>query len=452
MFKKINRNKLLFFGLQILLGIIMSLWIYSTPLWDDDFEPARYLNVWQMLLQTKADYFNWNGRIVGQTLFRFLASGNQIIVSILDGFMFVLLTVLVYMLSVGRKHKTINNLGYISVLLALMISIPVFGQTILWRAGAGNYLWVTTINLLFVTLYTNDNYLETSKPITKSIQVFIFVILALLSGLGGENTSGGTILFLLIYSVYNYKKYKKINIYKIIGMASLVIGYIVLILAPGAKIRTIAGMGKEYYDTPLIMRIIKGLYQVNSTINHFYVPLILLTVLLGVWTYNHRDSKLSFAYGITWILSGYAIIYALSFSPMGQDGGRPFFGGIIYILIGLFNLAPTDDDFTIGKGTTYIKQLAITGILISSFVLLPNGFYDSLKASKAINMRYTYIERNAKKANEDKKIIQVPPLSYYPQTKYSVNYQLEDIKFGENSWPNNLYDSFFKIRGITLPN
>ena len=145
----INKNKFIFWGQQIFLWLVMFLWNYSTPLWDDDLEPAKYSGVLEILAQTKADYFGWNGRIVGQTLFRLLSVGDHLLVSLLNATVFVIFIRLIYAL----VKKDRDNLLYMTITLFLVLTLPVFGQTILWKAGAGNYLWVVTINLAFIYIY-----------------------------------------------------------------------------------------------------------------------------------------------------------------------------------------------------------------------------------------------------------------------------------------------------------
>lgn len=62
--------------------------------------------------------------------------------------------------------------------------------------------------------------------------------------------------------------------------------------------------------------------------------------------------------------------------------------------------------------------------------------------------RYTLIREVAK--NQPNQVITVPKLSYEPQTKYSVNYQLMDVSKDSEAWPNELYKDYFKIKGVRL--
>ena len=150
MVQKLNKNRYLFWGFQTLTFIIMFVWNLMTPLYADDLEPSKYQNLGMILQQTKLDYFGWNGRIVGQTLFRILSVGDHQVVAMLNALAFVALVWLMYLLSLKRKGGQHNNLGYIILVLTTTLLIPDFGQTVLWKAGAGNYLWIGVLNLLFI--------------------------------------------------------------------------------------------------------------------------------------------------------------------------------------------------------------------------------------------------------------------------------------------------------------
>ncbi|NBH40602.1 DUF3329 domain-containing protein [Ligilactobacillus murinus] len=419
MVQKLNKNRYLFWGFQTLTFIIMFVWNLMTPLYADDLEPSKYQNLGMILQQTKLDYFGWNGRIVGQTLFRILSVGDHQVVAMLNALAFVALVWLMYLLSLKRKGGQHNNLGYIILVLTTTLLIPDFGQTVLWKAGAGNYLWIGVLNLLFIYLFTSKTFLTTRKlSLTTFLQTLFFYSVALLAGIGNENTSGGTLILVLIYLGVLFCQKAPFVLNRSLAVVINLIGYLILVLSPAAKIRTLATFGKEYYDVPVIVRALKGLLKINETVMTTYLPLLAALVLLALLRYNTKKDRYLFA-GLAWTLAGGAIIYALALSPMGQEGGRSFFGGIIYLIIGLFLLAPTGIQNTSSR--RFAKQLCITVILMWSFLTLPAGFYDSFKSSQAINERYEKIKSQAKQARTNGKAIAVSSLTYEPMTKYSVN-------------------------------
>ena len=424
----------------------MFLWNYSTPLWDDDLEPAKYSGVLEILAQTKADYFGWNGRIVGQTLFRLLSVGDHLLVSLLNATVFVIFIRLIYAL----VKKDRDNLLYMTITLFLVLTLPVFGQTILWKAGAGNYLWVVTINLAFIYIYIYkaSGFFNKKTSIMGIVATIFFLVLAVIAGIGNENTSGGTLLLILMVLGTKIVNKQKVTMVEVLGIIFNFIGYMILIFSPSAKIRTIATLGESYYDTPLLVRGMKGFLALNETIYKFYLPLLVLIVVFVTWRYIYNTDKKRFIYGLEWIIAGAGIIYALAFSPLGQDGGRPFFGGIVFITIGIFILCPMELQHGDEKIGLFLKYVLVFGVLLASFLIIPRGLYDSVKSNIAISSRYEYIQKEARKHKNE--IIKVSPLSYYAQTKYSVNYQLEEIKNDAQAWPNNLYNDFFNIRGVEL--
>lgn len=214
MLEKLNKNNYVFWGLQICLCIFMFLWNFVTPLWDDDLEPAKYKNIFEIFKQTMNDYIGWNGRAVGQTLFRLLSVGNNVLVSVLNALVFVFMVRLIYGLTISKKGLKVNNICYVVLVLSLMIMIPTFGQTVLWKAGSGNYLWVVTINLFFIWLFTNENFITPKVKLTiENIGKTVFLMMVgIFAGFGNENTSGGTLLIALMYMIFFYLKYKKLSL------------------------------------------------------------------------------------------------------------------------------------------------------------------------------------------------------------------------------------------------
>jgi hypothetical protein len=439
-------KKIKLIGLEIVVFGMMTIWNYITPLWADDIY-AAHMGVMDIIGMAKYDYLNWNGRIIGQSIMRFLSSGNHMIVALCNALMFVFLIHLVSVLSL-RKSEQLTSFRYVIVLLITIVFIPVFGQTVLWRSGSGNYLWTTVLNLFFIWIYVRSDFLNKDFSVKYKILLFIpFMLLALMAGWSNENTSGGTFLFLLIYTIFKLIKKSKISFMHYTGMVVFLGGFIMLLLSPGNKIRTVATLGKDYLKIPLRTRFMVGFTKVNSALMNQYILLLVLCVLLGVVAYNFWISDKEMFVALSWIFSGLAIIYVLSFSPIGQDGGRSFFGGIIFIIIGLISFIPNDFGLSGDKFLKSFYEFGTIVLIACSFLSLTNGMYDSYKASDAITQRNTFILSQKKRST---KIIQLDKLAYYPQTKYGVDFGLQDIAPDMNAFPNNGYKGYLGVKGVIL--
>lgn len=117
----------------------------KTPLYADDLLETRLSlgQIWQRGIQ---DYLTTNGRLVGQFIYRLLDNLPILIFALVNAFIFCLFTLLIFKITTRNQMSLFK---YIILLAFLLITIPAFGQTILWKAGTGNYLWITTIILLY---------------------------------------------------------------------------------------------------------------------------------------------------------------------------------------------------------------------------------------------------------------------------------------------------------------
>jgi hypothetical protein len=113
--------------------------------------------------------------------------------------------------------------------------VPAWGQDFLWLSGSCVYLWTSTIILFFLVPFRkkNDNSLyKLSFPLS----VLLF-LLGILAGWSIEN-SGASVLFLLIaYFVMKIIHKQKIVLFEVLGGLGFLIGFCLLIAAPGNYVR-----------------------------------------------------------------------------------------------------------------------------------------------------------------------------------------------------------------------
>ncbi|MFT9272951.1 MAG: DUF6056 family protein [Liquorilactobacillus nagelii] len=442
------KNKKIF-CVQLILFFSIWFWTFITPLSMDDLQ-SSHLTLIQAIRFSKEEWFNWNGRFFGQTIFRFMASGNRLFWSMANGFIFVALITLIASLSTSKKFENIHFTRFIAIVMSSLVFIPNFGETILWRAGSGNYLWMTVANLLLLWIYVKSDFLTSNFKYSHLILFLPFMLLALIAGWSNENTAGGTLIILITHSLSLIKNRTKINFIYILGVVSFIVGYMALLLAPGNKIRSIKSLGSAYFKRPFLNRFSDNFIAVTKSIFSSNMDkLLLVSIIIAiVLSLNFWLNKTMFIKGITWSFSGIAIIYALSFSPLGQNEARAYFGGIIYLLIGLFSLIPSKTLFAKNVDGIII-QLGFASLLFFGLIIVSTGFLDSYQSSIAINNRYSFVRSEGKKTNYNK-IIKVPALSYMPQTPYSVDYPFNELKSDPKSYPNFLYHDYLRVKGVIL--
>src|SRR5699024_6375592 len=424
--------------------IIMFVWNLTTPLWLDDlYSKSNHVDILGMIQASKNDYFTWNGRVFGQFFMRFLAALNGWRAAFLNAGAFTLYIFLIVRLSLNKKSRDIGYMRYIIAICLVILFIPVFGQVFLWRAGAGNYLWPLTLNLLLVYIVIIKDELLNFNI----IGLIITLPVAFVAGWSNENTSGGTILMLIIFLMIDYFENKKINVRKVVVLCVTLCGYIVLIISHSNKIRIIDQNAKQYYDTPMLIKTIKVIATLSNVLLNQYVVLIIVTVIVCMLSYQKNlVDKNQYLIGWIFIFTGIATIYALSLgSEIGQDGGRSSFGAITYIIIGLLCHIPNWSGFTRMTDNNAIFHIGVVLLVIFASLNIFIGIVDSYRTNMAIQKRYEFIE---KKIEHGKKLVYVDPLSYTGSTKYSITYGNAGDVNPDNPdlFPNMGYTYAYKIK------
>lgn len=424
----------------------------DTPSYDDDLYISNHQTIATLFQQAYNDYFNWNGRVVGQSAWRIIVSSNIFVSAFLIAFFALSLILLIQYFSKTRNINKYSLLPFLLSFFSVILFSPVIGQIFFWKAGAGNYLLTTVVILTFILPF-HDWYQE--GTIKKSLLYYLLPIIGFIAGWSNENTSGGALLIVFIYIILG-RFYKKISIdiYQIISIIAYLIGYIFLLIAPGNSIRTRATMSTLWLDQSLLVHFKNGFIAVTKSLIHQYFFLLFLIFVLTLF-FMFRKQYTVVINSLIWSLSGLATIYVLSFSPLGQDGGRAFFGGIILIIIALNILLNNFMNINSSKlfmnfSTKIVKISVLFCIIFAGIVVTTIGTIDAHKANLSIKERYNYI---IKKSPNTDAIIHVERLSYYPKTKFSVNYGLEELTYDKpHTFPNEGYNKYFNLKGIVLDN
>ena len=118
---------------------------------------------------------------------------------IINGLVFIL-----FLIMVGKATGNKNtNLGIVLTVLMVTLLIPMFGEKIVWLCGSVNYLWMTTMMLVF--MYEMYKYIVRGKDLEK-YEKWLLILLAFCTGWSQENATFTTGMFLIILYLANLKK------------------------------------------------------------------------------------------------------------------------------------------------------------------------------------------------------------------------------------------------------
>lgn len=349
----------------ILAGIFISIFILNalTPLIADDYSYSfgkngeRITNLLDIITSQINHYFTWGGRSVAHSLAQLFLMFPKWIFNLLNSAIYVILIYLIYLHV--KMDKEDKPLILLLIHFALWFLIPTFGQTTIWLTGSCNYLWTMTIMLLFLYLIRKD---LNEHSILKNITI---LLLGIIAGWTNENTSFGLITAIIGFMILKKYKHKKISNYQKCALIGNIIGFIILIIAPGNFIR------ETYFQesTPFIAKIIQRI--IDNTINfvNYCLPLFIGIIIL-ISIYMYKNKKINYTF-IIFLIASFFTVYSMILSPTFPP--RAWFGVIVFgITAFMILLYDIHDDNKLFKYVFYNLIIISSLYFISDYLLAFN--------------------------------------------------------------------------------
>lgn len=419
--------------LIILSSIFLFMYILNsmTPIMSDDFgysfnlDHERLSGIKDIGNFQIAHYKWWGGRIVAHTLVQLFLLGSKSIFNIFNSLCFTLLIYLIYLIS---KKENKDNLLMLPIIFFLVYFLqPVFGQCCLWLTGACNYLWTTTIVLSLIYFYVRKK--ETKDSIIYTTFIFLLSIGA---GWTNENTSVSLFIILLLLIFVQKKEQVKIKIWQILGLVGNIIGFLIMILAPGNYIR------EDGYieETSFITKILNRFINCTKDIFRYEIVIIIIFILLmGFLIYKKKKINKN---SIIFMIGSIMGVYPMIMSPTFPE--RSWFAVIIFGIISIIILA--NEINLIGKKEyTYLK-LGIVLVLFTIFIPSYGKLILELNDLQLVwRERITYIKNNP---NEDEYKFNV----YSTTNRKNPMYDQIDLTENPKEWPNKDIANYYNIKNI----
>ena len=216
-------------------------------------EEAIRVSSWKDLFISQWSlYSTWGGRVVGQALTQLFIWKGMAVFNVLNALAGTVLIAEIYWCS--NKGKV--NLNFQPILLcwiffALWAFAPGFSDVFFWLTGSCIYLWPAVILLGFLLPYIKRFY-AFDKIVCKSrFYSLVMFFWGLVAGCGNENSVCWIILVLLFF-LYSYRIRDSKEIWMYSGVMGLIIGYAILMLAPGNMVRLTGEHGVSWFDVSLL--------------------------------------------------------------------------------------------------------------------------------------------------------------------------------------------------------
>jgi len=434
------RKKLLVSWWLVVIAVIyISIFIFSEyrPFSSDEFNYShitwtdhKLAGFKDILASMVILYNNWTGRIPAQFLISFFLFSGKLFFSILNGVVY--LSILLLISWHAQSKGKVNIITFLLASALVLYQAPVFSETVIWLSGSLNYLWPSTILLLFIALY-KDNF--TYKYILNTFRIFdnhifnkftlniLLFVLSVFAGWSQENTSLLGASFLFLYFLENFKNYKNILWY---GIAGYFIGFFLLFLAPGNFQR--AGSEKIHISISKIIDLLNY--------NQELVLLALFIFFIEI-VFNRELLKMNYKY----LLASFISILPMAIFP--ETPARSSFAMSIFLIIFIVSGMV----FILEKLKLKLIGSAVLTISISFTLISVSAFYVQTARKDLIQESYLLNYNNAM-GNKDVIVYQYQN----PKGKYNRYYGAEPLSPFNDSVINNYFSRYYgisSVRGIS---
>lgn len=407
--------------------LVMLVFNLLTPLISDDYtylmrypttEPIR--SVTDVFVSQYHHYFLWGGRTVGLFLEQLLLFWGKGLFNLVNAAGFCLLVWAVTKLAVGQRAVTPLPLA---VSLGLLVHAnPCFGAVNLWVSGVASYLFP----LLGAVCLLLPFRLELDRPWKAGRLAPVGMLFAgILAGWGNENTSGALVLAVLLFLVLIRVFQKKVPLWAITASAGALIGFLLLILAPGQWVR----MDRASDDgrslvTVLLTRIINATHSL-----WLYGSLLLVlfgALYLSLWVLpaKAKDRTLPLVYLILALAANYALIL----SPVYYI--RSFYPVLAFLVMGILSCLSSLS--SLSAHSSRLPQALLGGALCALlFFDLVNGGYDIASYSMMRHVREQEIRSLVQSGEQH-----IQTYAIFPYTRFCGAWGQPDLRRDPENWVN----------------
>lgn len=305
-----------------LAAILVFLWMLLlnclTPYIADDFSFAyafdtglRLQSLPQLLQSLAFHYREWSGRIIVKFFAQAFTMMPKFVFNCFNAAAYLGLGLVVYRLAAGRRRGRYDLFTFLLIQIALWEVSPAFGQTNLWMCGACNYLWASLGCLAFLLPWRY--YLERPFPARPWLP-FTMAVAGLLAGWLSENGSAGLLVCLVLCLWWLLLRHQRIPPWMISGFLGTVVGFVILIAAPGNYNRATVYGDYESFLTRYAVRFFNCLNMLKD----YALPLLFTFVIAFVLLYFQQKSCQPLR-ALVWpcilLLGGLAANFAMILSP-----------------------------------------------------------------------------------------------------------------------------------------
>ena len=329
-------------------------------------------------------YFSWGGRTIAHILVQFFVWQGKIFFDVANVFVFAALVLLIFKIGTGLLLREMNKTYLLLILAGIYFCTPSQIITMIWLTGTCNYLWMCTLELLFLLPFA-EAYREKNFLIPNSS-----FLIAFLAGWSIEPGAAVTIFITLVF-LEHFRREKNLQTWMKISFIFLIVGFAILMLAPGNLHRA------ELISVATIN------FKANFT--EGFLPVFLREIILFVpiifYFVKAKTSPAATKFILTFAAASILSLAVMMFSPIFPE--RAGFPSTIFLLVAsiasLKEILPTVEKFFLRRIKILIAFSIVWLMSLAGCLYVEYSFHNQIEAR---------IKNVAAHKNDD--LIIVPPI------------------------------------------
>lgn len=415
-------------ALTVILLLILNLLAIPT---SDDFRYGVNSGIADIIAREINQYFTWTGRSVAHLMARNFLSFPKPVFDLCNSICYAYVIWQLNVHGTGNKEQ-VSPVTYAITALLVFLTVPVFGQTVLWETGACNYLWTAAILLSFLLVYRKE--LEQPQSHRRSFRIGMFFA-GIAAGWTNENTAGAMILIVMVLMAVIFHRNRKLPLWMITGLAGALIGFVLMITAPGNFIRA----ADFPVTNTLAYRIAHNLTDVIKVFAE-YTGQIAEWILFGI-LFAFADQKKRRIASL-YAFASAAAVCAMYFTHMPILYDRSMFGSTLLLIIADLILLGS----TIQKGIVPAAEKAVlAGLCVLSFLRYGYTCADLGYTRYLYEIRETWVREQQEAGNLNPV---VPMIGSEFLTSYNPMYGLSDLVVYPSGPDNQAYAELHGLESV----
>lgn len=423
------------------------------PMYEPMSEQVRRLSsFYDLFISQWSHYFTGNGRTVSHTIAQFFLWMGKDIFNIFNALIAVFLIMEIYWCANrGVVTYDFKLRRLVFIFFALWAFTLAYSTVFFWLSAACNYLWTAVLLLGFLLPYIYKYYHFEEKFANNNWFWILMFFFGVIAGWTNENSVCWVILALIVFICINRKR-TEMQTWIITGLVGLIIGYALLILAPGniARLQVETGSSSGWVTSGLAktnLRMVTGALCFQFLLWYFILRSLLILPKESV---NSKVEKQERSFIQVLCILSFGMTGLMLFSPNFPP--RSAFPGTVQLVIAASVLLRVQEEYGISLMKNNAKKfLCIIGtvyFLLSTMAAL-YGFYDY---HVQVQNLLAFV-KCSKPAKEE--IVTVP--SIVPVNETIVNMSGLHILFYKmsgdaNDWRNVAFSRYYGIKGIRMVN